>query len=364
MTRSTRPRRIRALVLAAGLSTRLRPLTAAVPKPLLPVAGLPVLAHTLRSLAAVGCEAAAINLHHHGGQIRGHFGPSYAGLPLTYSEEPRLLGTLGALGPLRDFLAGADLIILVNGDSLCRWPLAELVRRHEARGAEATLLLTSRADPAEFGGGLGIDRRGRIVSLRSGEEAGAGGSGGGADPAGRSAPPIAPVARRLVFAGAHVLSPALLAMVDSTPSDIIGELYAPLLRRARRGEVIVGSLITRRRWHDLGTPSRYLAGVLDWVRSSRPSRRDGWIAPEAAIAATAVVRGASIEAGAVLDEGAVVERSVLLPGARAGAGSQVRNSILGFDVVLPAGSRAEGQMVTASPGGGAPLVTPLGGRWS
>ena len=82
-------RRIRALVLAAGLGTRLRPLTTLTPKPLLPVRGVPVLGHTLAQLAAAGCEAAAVNLHYLGDKIREHFGDSYAGMPLTWSEEPR-----------------------------------------------------------------------------------------------------------------------------------------------------------------------------------------------------------------------------------------------------------------------------------
>ncbi|MBV8203217.1 MAG: nucleotidyltransferase family protein, partial [Acidobacteria bacterium] len=136
--------RVRALVLAAGLGTRLRPLTGDMPKPLLPVLGQPILGYTLRRLAAAGCEAAAVNLHHRGEQIRRALGDDFAGLPLTWSEESHLLGTLGALQPLAGFFAAADLVLIVNGDSLCRWPLAELVRRHRENGAPATLLLAAR----------------------------------------------------------------------------------------------------------------------------------------------------------------------------------------------------------------------------
>ncbi|HEY9420464.1 MAG TPA: nucleotidyltransferase family protein, partial [Thermoanaerobaculia bacterium] len=139
-------------MLAAGLGTRLRPLTSHTPKPLLPVRGVPILGHTLAQLAAIGCEAAAINLHYLGDQIRQRFGESHAGMSLTWSEEPELLGTLGALHPLKEFFAPADLVLLVNGDSLCQWPLRKLVRRHLAAGARATLLLASRPDPAQFGG--------------------------------------------------------------------------------------------------------------------------------------------------------------------------------------------------------------------
>ena len=108
---------IRAVVLAAGLGTRLRPLTATVPKPLLPVLGRPLVEHTLERLEAIGCEAAALNLHHLAGAVRAGLGERFGSMPLVYSAEERLLGTLGALGPLRDFLAPAD-----PTSSTASWP--------------------------------------------------------------------------------------------------------------------------------------------------------------------------------------------------------------------------------------------------
>lgn len=126
----SRPRR-RALVLAAGFGRRLRPLTAALPKPLLPVAGRPLVAWTLDALVAAGCEGIALNLHHQGEAIAAALGTHHRGVPLHYSREPEILGTLGAVWPLRDFLAAADEVLIVNGDSLCRWPLRALAARHQ-----------------------------------------------------------------------------------------------------------------------------------------------------------------------------------------------------------------------------------------
>jgi len=317
--------RLRALVLAAGLGTRLRPLTDDLPKPLLPVLGQPLLGLTLRRLAAVGCEAAAINLHHGAGQIRRAFGGEHAGLPLTWSEEPLLLGTLGALGPLAGFFAAADLALVVNGDSLCRWPLAELLARHLATGALATLLLAARADPADFGGGVAVDRAGKLLWLRS---AGAPGDRG---------------TLRRVFAGAHVLSRRLLQRIAAdpapAPADFVRDLYEPLLADQPG---CLDSLTTGRRWHDLGTPRRYLAATLDWTGA-----RGLWISPAAAVAPTATVRRSSLEAGARVAAEAIVEDSVLLPGASVGAGCEVRDSILGPGVELPAGNQVTSQIVVA-----------------
>jgi mannose-1-phosphate guanylyltransferase len=323
-------RRLRALVLAAGLGTRLRPLTGLVPKPLLPVTGVPLLGYTLAQLAALGCEDVAINLHYLGDQIRQRFGPSFAGMRITYSEEPVLLGTLGAFGPLRELFAPAEHVLLINGDSLCEWPLRRLVRHHLASGAEATLLLASRPEPAAFGGGVGIDRRGRILSFRSAD-----GEGG-------------EVAHRYVFAGAHVIAPRLLERIPQEalcrPSDIVRDLYIPLLEEPK---VVFDSVVTARRWHDLGTPQRLLDGVVDWARAGWPERlwRHSWISPEAGVGARAKVRSAVVEAGARVGEGAQVERSLLLPGARVGKGCVVRDSIVGFGASVPPGTWVERRVI-------------------
>jgi mannose-1-phosphate guanylyltransferase len=327
-------RRIRALVLAAGLGTRLRPLTNLTPKPLLPVRGVPILGHTLAQLAAIGCEAAAVNLHHLGDQIRQRFGDSHAGMALTYSEEPEPLGTLGALHPLKEFFAPADLVVLINGDSLCQWPLRKLVRRQLAGGARATLLLTSRPDPAEFGGGVGIDRSGRILSFRPGD------------------PERGEVVRRYVFAGAHAFSPDLLSEVGAGVSDIVRNLYIPLLEQDGR----IGSVVHSGRWHDLGTPQRFQEAVLDWARADWPERlwRRSWVSQEASLGAGARIQRSSIEPGARVGEGARVERSVLLPGAKIGKGCVVREAILGFGASVPAGTWVERRIIMPQSPGFAP----------
>jgi len=144
-------RRIRALVLAAGLGTRLRPLTEQRPKPLLPVCGVPILGHTLRQLADFGCEAAAVNLHYLGEPIRERFGDAHAGMSLTWSEEPEILGTLGALHPLKEFFAPADLVLVSP---------AEIAHRSEVDKADLQLVGRGR------GQALGC---GRVLGCRSQE---------------------------------------------------------------------------------------------------------------------------------------------------------------------------------------------------
>lgn len=319
---------LRALVLAAGRGERLRPLTDATPKPLLPVLGTSILERSLGRLAAAGVEAAAVNLFHLGEQIPARLGEGLAGMELAYWPETELLGTLGPLGRLGAFFAGCDPVLLVNGDSLCRWPVAAVVRAHRACRAEATLLLSSRADAESFGGGVVVDRQGRVLSFR--------GDGAGS--------------RRGVFAGFHAISPDLLRDVAAEPADIVRDLYEPALERG----ALIRGVFTRRPWHDLGTPRRYLEGVLDAARAAASS---SWIHHMAQASDGATIVGSVLEAGVRVDSGAAVEGSLLLEGATIGADSRVRDSIVGPGAAIERDAVVRGLLVTA--GGGLSLATSL-----
>jgi len=324
--------RLRALVLAAGHGLRLRPLTDVVPKPLLPILGRPVIEQSLAVLSALGCEAVALNLHHLGDQVEEAFGGAFRGMRLVYSRERELKGTLGALGPLREFAAAADLFLVINGDSLCRWPLAKMIRRHQTAGALATLMLTTRASPKTFGGGVIVRRDETIRSLRGGERG--------------------EKEHRRVFAGAHLFAPALLERsaqpltADSEAADFVSDLYQPLLAA---GETLLG-FESRRHWHDLGTPERYLAGARDWALGRWPRRlwRRSWVAPGVELGREANINGSVIERRAVIGDDCRIERSLVLSGAHIESGSTIRRAIIGPGVVVPAGSTIKRRLVTTA----------------
>ena len=328
--------RTRALVLAAGLGERLRPLTLEIPKPLLPVAGRPVAAYALDALARAGCAAAAVNLHHLGGLVRAGLGEAWRGVPIHYSDESRaLLGTGGALPALAGFLAGADCLILVNGDSLCRWPLERLLAEHRRGRSAVTLLVSRRADPGRFGGGVAIER-GRVVAFRRGALAW------------QSAP-----AKR-VFAGAAVLDPGLVARLPPGASDIVSALYEPLLADGQS----IAAVETARAWHDLGTPRRYLEGALEFALAGLPPRASR-IGPGVELGARARVEGCALESGARVGPGARLRRALVLGGAHVGAGARVVASVVGPGVEIAPGAEVEATLLTRAPGGGAPVATPL-----
>jgi mannose-1-phosphate guanylyltransferase len=325
--RPLRSPRLRALVLAAGRGERLRPLTEELPKPLVPVAGRPLVAWTLARLERAGVEAAAINLHHRGEQIRAALGDRFGGLPLRYSEEPVLLGTGGALVPLAGWLGEAERILVVNGDSLCRWPVRELVERARRTGARATLLVHRGAEPARFGGGVAVER-GFLVALRP------------------RALGWQSARSRRVFAGAAVLAPELLARLPAGASDVVDALYEPMLAAGERIAVVE----TSRAWFDLGTPARYLEAALAFSGAGRTP--GGWRSPRASVAADARIRRSLVEAGAEIGAGARLDGCLVLDGARVGAGCRLARAI-----VAPGASVADGTIDAGRlwPRSGAPI---------
>ncbi len=328
-------RRVRALVLCAGRGERLRPLTSLLAKPLLPVAGQPVAMRTIDILHRAGCET-AVNLHHLAGSVRRELGSEAEarGIELTFALEPDLLGTLGAVVNLRDFLAGGDDIVLVNGDSLCRWPIRDALARHRRSGADVTLQLGPEAPDQRLGGGVEVDRRGLVTGLRDLRVASVRG-------------------RWRTFQGLHVLSRRVLDAIPPRPSssDIVEGLYQPLLRSGAR---IVG-LGCRRPWHDLGTPGRYLDGALDWGRTAGGrKRRRRFVAPGVVVESGAAIERSVVEGGCRLGAGAQVERSLLMPGSRVGAGARLRRTIVAPGVQVPPGLVVDGQLVTPADWGRPP----------
>jgi NDP-sugar pyrophosphorylase family protein len=142
---------MQALVLAAGVGSRLRPYTDDRPKPMLEVGGHPIIAYNLAMLAAAGFNDVVINLHAFPGAIRRYVGSGARwGLRVTYSEEHELLGTAGALWPVHQrFRAGTFAIVF--GDNINELDLAPMVKFHEAKNAAATVALYEREDVAQSG---------------------------------------------------------------------------------------------------------------------------------------------------------------------------------------------------------------------
>ena len=183
----------KALVLAAGLGSRIRSVAGHRPKPLMPFAGAPVLAHNLRWLAAGGVREVWINLHYGADQIRAAIGDGAAlGLTVHYVYEPELLGTAGALANIAEAVTGP--MLAVYGDSLVRCDLDALGDAHRGDRAEVTVALFDRdrhPHTGIAGGRVVLDGAGRITAFTEGAGSAAG----------------------LVNAGVYIVEPSILDLI-------------------------------------------------------------------------------------------------------------------------------------------------------
>jgi len=160
---------MRAMVLAAGLGTRLRPITYGMPKPMVPVLNRPVMEHILRLLARHGFTETIANLHWFPELIEAHFGDGSAfGVELTYSREERLLGTSGGVCNAADFLG--EHFLVISGDALTDLDLAVMREFHASHDGVATLATKRVSDTTQFGVAI-TDADGRIQGFQEKPEA-------------------------------------------------------------------------------------------------------------------------------------------------------------------------------------------------
>jgi mannose-1-phosphate guanylyltransferase len=309
------------MVLAAGLGLRMRPMTQIKAKPVLPVLNRPLIHWTLDLLAHHGVTDVVINLHHLPRTVVQAVGSGRDfGLQVTWSRERRILGTGGGPRRVRDFF-GSEPFFLVNGDVVFDFDLTDLLARHRAAGARATLALVANPEPRRYS---------PIVT-------GAGGwvrALAGLPRPARGQPSL--------FTGVHVVDPSLLDRLPDAASDIVRDLYAPLIDE---GEDILGVRV-RGAWYDLGGPSLYLRSQLSMLSSGfRGLRRGALIHPAARVHPRARVARSVIGPKAVVGEGAEVAGSVLWDRVRVGAGARVRGSILASGSRVEARGQVEGMVM-------------------
>jgi mannose-1-phosphate guanylyltransferase len=317
------------MILAAGLGTRMRPLTALRAKPVLPVLNRPLLHWTLELLRRHGVREVMLNTHHLPGTVRRAIGDGSAfGLRVSYSHERRILGTAGGPRRARAWLGDAP-FFLVNGDVLFDFDLGALLARHRAARARATLALLPNPDPRVYGAVV-TGRDGRIRSI-----------------SGRPAPARGTVS---LFTGVHVMEPSILDRLPEGAAEAVPDLYAPLIAE---GETVQGVRM-RGPWYDFGTPGVYLQSQIAMLaRGFTGERRTTLVAESARVHEDAIVRRSVIGKGCVVEEGARVEDSILWDRVRVGAGARVLGSVIAGGVAVPPRQVVRATVVV--PGDRAPL---------
>lgn len=331
---------LRAVVLAAGFGTRLRPLSLELPKPGWPFFGVPLAAHVLRALGSAGVREAAVNLHHLPERLREALEPWIPeGLHVRWSTEEVIQGTGGALLPWRDFLSGGT-FLLANGDTYQELDLSALLGRHRETGAAATLAL--RPLPAGSRAPIEADASGRIVGFLGARAPGSG--------------PGAPCE----FTGVHALEPQILARLPERPHCINADVHRHLVAE---GVHLQGYFPPKDAfWSDLGTPERYLGAHRDLLsRGLLPPGPPGRLVSgeEATAEGGRVVGPSFVGPGARVEAGARAGPfAVLGAGARLGPGARAENSVLWGGAAWEQGSL---RGAVLSPSGGTLLATAQGG---
>jgi NDP-sugar pyrophosphorylase family protein len=217
---------MRALVLAAGMGERLRPLSNEIPKPMLPLGGRPLIHYPLAMLKRAGITEVAINIHHLASKVQDGLGDgSRLGLQITYAPEAVLLGTGGPLNGLRDYLGG-DTFVIANGDTIQDLDLAAMIATHRNRAALATIALFKPAN-LDYYSLLEIDaddriRRMRLLKRRSPLEFD--------DYPKDLAPAAAAALSSYMYCGVIVAEPAVFdLMPPAAPWSLMTGLFAPMV---------------------------------------------------------------------------------------------------------------------------------------
>ncbi len=142
---------MKAFLLAAGIGTRLRPITNSTPKCLLPIDGRPLLDIWLDALVRAGVTEVLLNAHHLADQVEAHVAARIGAPAVRLVIEPELLGSAGTLRANRDFVVDEDMFLAVNADNLTDFDLSVLIDVHRSCGAVATLSLFRAPDPTQAG---------------------------------------------------------------------------------------------------------------------------------------------------------------------------------------------------------------------
>jgi len=228
-----------AMILAAGLGTRLRPLTDRIPKPLIPVAGVPMLERVARRLIAAGADRLIVNTSHLSEQVEAFLRERDGfGVEWQVSPEPGApLETGGAILHGAPLFRGGAPFFLHNADILTDLPLAAMYRAHEQGAALATLAVMERETTRHLlfddRGLLGRSDAGKGIELRARDAVGE--------------------VRKLAFGGVHVISPRILGLLTETGAFSILD---PYLRLAAAGETILPFRVDDYTWIDIGRPEQ------------------------------------------------------------------------------------------------------------
>jgi NDP-sugar pyrophosphorylase family protein/aminoglycoside/choline kinase family phosphotransferase len=313
-------------VLAAGLGERMRPMTSHIPKPLLPIAGKPLLECVIEKALAAGFRRIGVNTHHLAPLVEEWVEISGFKENISLFHEPLILNTGGALKNAVSFLAGSDFLVH-NGDILSDIDLAELFECHRRSGNIATLAIfdcpgINNVLIGDNGLFAGV---GKTVRAKEGE-------------------------RLAAFTGIAVYSPSFLRLLPDGASSVLSAWTKAVEEGLRIGVFDTSG----HRWSDIGSPAAYVSAVIDTLRDEGETV---YSAPSANIGSDIELNGAVIiEQSSIVGRGANLKNCIILPRGVVASGASYENSIIGPDYAVRVeesafGVNIEGKGVLIGSGG-------------
>lgn len=324
---------MKALILVGGFGTRLRPLTLSCPKPLVDFCNKPMIVHQIEALKIAGVTEVVLAINYRP-QIMMDFINEWQeklGVKIVCSQEMEPMGTAGPLALARDILLeGNKPFFVLNSDVICEYPLKEMLDFHNARDAEATILVTKVEDPSKYGVVV-MDEYGQIERFVEKPKEFVGDK---------------------INAGIYVCSPAVLDRIQLKPTSIEREVFPHV---AADGKLFAFTL--QGYWMDIGQPKDYLKGLqlhLDSVHIHRPSEllsgpsvKGNVLVESSATIGSGCLIGpnVSIGSGCVIGNGVRLSNCVIMRGVKVKDHSKVDNCIIGWDSVIGSWSRLENHCV-------------------
>jgi len=317
-------------MLVGGKGTRLRPLTLSAPKPLLPTAGVPFLAHQLARAAECGITHVVLATSYRAEMFTEAFGNgAQFGLSIDYVHESEPLGTGGGIRNAAELLRGGpdDPIVVLNGDVLSGHDLPAQVDLHRKKEAAVTLHLVPVDDPSRYGC-VPTDEGGRVTAFLE-----------------KTPNPVT----NQINAGCYVFR---RSVIDTIPAGQVVSVERETFPGLIESGAVVMGYAEAAYWLDVGTPEAFVRGSCDVVLGvltspALASSPGEFLAlGDAVVAAEArVTGGTTVGRGAVVEDGAIVSGSVVFDGASIGAGAVVRDSIVGRDATIASGAVVDGVVI-------------------
>jgi len=309
-----------AMILAAGLGVRMRPLTSVLPKPALPMTDGPVVASALRLAASAGATKIVVNVSHLAEQMAEAVSEvTIGGIEIALSFEDELMGTAGGLAMARDrgLLGNENSVLVINGDGALGLNLEGFAEHHLASGDLVTLALLPHLDPEQWSRVV-LDVDERVTEIH---------------PPGRPGPHEVP----FLYPGVMAVHREALDALPATPGEIPVALWNPA-RKERR----LGGLVVAGHWREVGSPTDYLEVMLLRLAGTT------WIHPSAEVSAGASIHSSFVGRGAVVMDRAVLEESVVAEDALVGQGARVTRSVLLGPVEAGADENVVGEFRTSA----------------